>query len=165
MFNFVFQKSRKHSQTIENVFKKVIFVVKKFNCFSKKMNKFTNKTDLSNSLKKKINSKKAIIGIIGLGYVGLPLALTFAKKKFKVIGFDTDKSKLNNIKRGKSYFSRITKKEINLLKKTGTFKSDYNELDINSKKPIIKSKINNNIKKIKNQKLAGALIKLGVEIG
>ena len=92
------------------------------------MNKFTNKTDLSNSLKKKINSKKAIIGIIGLGYVGLPLALTFAKKKFKVIGFDTDKSKLNNIKRGKSYFSRITKKEINLLKKTGTFKSDYNEI-------------------------------------
>ena len=70
------------------------------------MNKLTYKTDLFNSLKKKINRKKAIIGVIGLGYVGLPLALTIVKKKFKVIGFDIDKTKLNSIKRGKSYFSR-----------------------------------------------------------
>ena len=56
-------------------------------------------------------------------------------------------------------------KAINKIKlHNGFFKSDYNELDINSAKPIIKSKINNNIKKIKNQNLAGALIKLGFEI-
>ena len=42
----------------------------------------------------KIKSKKAVIGIVGLGYVGLPLAFAFRKKKFKVIGFDIDQKKL-----------------------------------------------------------------------
>ena len=46
-----------------------------------------------NDLKKKINTKKSTIGVIGLGYVGLPLALLYLKKKFKVIGFDIDKKK------------------------------------------------------------------------
>ena len=41
----------------------------------------------------KIDSKKTIIGVIGLGYVGLPLACIFAKKKFVVYGFDIDKKK------------------------------------------------------------------------
>ncbi|MDD5440506.1 MAG: UDP-N-acetyl-D-glucosamine dehydrogenase, partial [Candidatus Omnitrophica bacterium] len=39
-------------------------------------------------LEKKIKTKKARIGIIGLGYVGLPLAVTFAKKDFEVVGID-----------------------------------------------------------------------------
>ena len=56
-------------------------------------------------------------------------------------------------------------KAINKIKLHNSFfRDDYNELDINSEKPNIKNKINNNIKKIKNQELAGALIKLGVEI-
>ena len=38
----------------------------------------------------RIQGKEAVIGIIGLGYVGLPLGLTFAEKGFKVIGFDVD---------------------------------------------------------------------------
>ncbi len=134
------------------------------------MNKFTYKTDLFNSLKKKINRKKAIIGVIGLGYVGLPLALTIAKKKFKVIGFDIDKTKLNSIKRGKSYFSRITKKEINLLKKVGTFENTYNKIikcDViiicvptplnNDNKPNL-SYIRNTIKLLKKFVTSGKLI-------
>ena len=40
---------------------------------------------------KKIKNKKLVIGVIGLGYVGLPLSILFAKKKFKIIGFDIDK--------------------------------------------------------------------------
>ena len=44
-------------------------------------------------LKNKIKKNKEIIGIFGLGYVGLPLALNFAKKKIKVYGFDIDKKK------------------------------------------------------------------------
>ena len=56
-------------------------------------------------------------------------------------------------------------KAINKIKLHNSFfRDDYNELDINSEKPNIKNKINNNIKKIKNQEVAGALIKLGVEI-
>ena len=44
-----------------------------------------------------ILKKKARIGIIGLGYVGLPLALLFAKKGFKIFGFDNDNKKINTI--------------------------------------------------------------------
>ena len=43
-----------------------------------------------NGLLKKINNQSAAIGIIGLGYVGLPLVIRFMEEKFKVIGFDID---------------------------------------------------------------------------
>ena len=43
-------------------------------------------------IRKKLKSKKVKIGIFGLGYVGLPLALRFAEKNFKVYGFDNDKN-------------------------------------------------------------------------
>lgn len=56
----------------------------------------------------KINNKTAVIGIIGLGYVGLPLALEFAKKSYKVLGFDVDDSKVPVINSGKSYIKHIT---------------------------------------------------------
>ena len=46
-----------------------------------------------NGLLKKINNKSAAIGIIGLGYVGLPLVIRFMEEKFKVIGFDIDDGK------------------------------------------------------------------------
>ena len=68
-------------------------------------------------LKNKIVKKKITIAILGLGYVGLPLALSFSKKKFKVIGFDNDINKINLLKKNKSYIStiknsRIKKEEI-----------------------------------------------------
>ena len=50
-------------------------------------------------LKKKILDKKAIIGIFGLGYIGLPRSTQFVKKGFDVIGFDIDKTKIELIKR------------------------------------------------------------------
>ena len=53
-----------------------------------------------NELKSKIKDKTANIGIIGLGYVGLPLAVEFAKAGFTVTGFDNDKNKLSQIKKG-----------------------------------------------------------------
>jgi UDP-N-acetyl-D-glucosamine dehydrogenase len=49
------------------------------------------------------SEKKAIIGIVGLGYVGLPLLLRFAEQGFKVIGFDIDKSKIDKLNKGESY--------------------------------------------------------------
>ena len=65
-----------------------------------------------NDLKKKINAKKAAIGVIGLGYVGLPLALLYLKKKFKVIGFDIDKKKIENLRIRKSYLSHISDNQL-----------------------------------------------------
>ncbi len=68
------------------------------------------------TLKKKIINKKVKIGIIGIGYVGLPLAISFSKKKFKnIIGIETNKSILQKIKKNKSHISHIKNNEIKKL--------------------------------------------------
>jgi len=58
-------------------------------------------------LLEKFESKSAVIGIFGLGYVGLPLAIRFVEAGFNVIGFDIDEVKIINIESGKSYFKHI----------------------------------------------------------
>ncbi len=63
-------------------------------------------------LLKKIQNKTAIVGVIGMGYVGLPLALAFANKGFKVIGFDIDENKIPILNSGKSYIKHIDGKFI-----------------------------------------------------
>lgn len=63
---------------------------------------------------KKINNKSFKIGIIGLGYVGLPLCLRYAKSGFRIIGFDIDKKKIENLRKGKSYINHI---DFSFLKK------------------------------------------------
>lgn len=60
----------------------------------------------------KVESKSVTVGIYGLGYVGLPLALRFSEEKFRVIGFDTDKSKVEMINSGKSYIRHISSERI-----------------------------------------------------
>ena len=63
-------------------------------------------------LEKKIKQKKITIGIVGLGYVGLPLARTFCKNKIKVFGFDTDKNKISKLKKGISYINYFNNHDI-----------------------------------------------------
>ena len=58
-------------------------------------------------LLRKIESRTATIGVVGLGYVGLPLALLFSENSFPVIGFDLDANKVDALKRGTSYISHI----------------------------------------------------------
>ncbi len=58
------------------------------------------------------NKKSSVIGVIGLGYVGIPLSLNFVKAGFKVIGFDVDKKKIEQIKKKKSYIWSITSEDI-----------------------------------------------------
>jgi len=55
----------------------------------------------------KIKNKQALVGIIGLGYVGLPLVLRFCEVGFKVLGFDTDSRKVDRLNRGESYIKHI----------------------------------------------------------
>lgn len=64
------------------------------------------------NLLKKIEEKSAIVGIIGLGYVGLPLALEFAKKDFTTIGFDIDEKKIPILLSGKTYIKHIPEEKI-----------------------------------------------------
>ena len=60
----------------------------------------------------KIVAREAVVGICGLGYVGLPLALTFGEKGFPVIGFDIDKRKIDAIEKGESYIKHIAGERI-----------------------------------------------------
>jgi UDP-N-acetyl-D-glucosamine dehydrogenase len=67
---------------------------------------------MSKVLLGKIRSRKAVIGVVGLGYVGLPLALGFAEKGFKVYGIDLDVDRVNKLHRKKSYITDVSDKEI-----------------------------------------------------
>lgn len=55
-------------------------------------------------------ARSAVIGVVGLGYVGLPLALRFAYAGFKVIGFDIDEEKVDKLNRGQSYIEHVASK-------------------------------------------------------
>jgi UDP-N-acetyl-D-glucosamine dehydrogenase len=80
-------------------------------------------------LKKKIQQREARVGIIGLGYVGLPLALLYSEKKFKVTGFDIDARKIDTLAKGGSYIYRIASEEIQAAQTNGFGASaDYSRL-------------------------------------
>ena len=84
-------------------------------------------------LREKIKTNKFAVGIIGLGYVGLPLALEFSKNSIKVIGFDLDKNKVDFInKKKKSYIKHISSERIFAEVSKGTFSatSDFSKLKI-----------------------------------
>jgi UDP-N-acetyl-D-glucosamine dehydrogenase len=74
----------------------------------------------------KIKGKKAHIGIIGLGYVGLPLAIEFCKTGFKVTGLDIDQEKIDLLSHGKSYINHISSANIKHLNHEGKFKGTTN---------------------------------------
>ncbi|MDP3183269.1 MAG: nucleotide sugar dehydrogenase [Desulfobaccales bacterium] len=67
-------------------------------------------------LEEKILSRRALIGIIGLGYVGLPIVLRFAQQGFTVLGFDTDPQKVAALNSGKSYIQHIPSDRIAALR-------------------------------------------------
>ena len=67
------------------------------------------------------SARQATIGIIGLGYVGLPLACAFARKAFTVLGFDIDPGKVQQLNSGQSYIRHIDSHEILQARTTGRF--------------------------------------------
>lgn len=80
-------------------------------------------------LKTKIKQRQARVGIIGLGYVGLPLALLYSEQKFPVTGFDIDARKVDTLGKGGSYIYRISPAEIQAARSQGfTATSDYSRL-------------------------------------
>jgi len=77
----------------------------------------------------KIRQRQAAVGIIGLGYVGLPLALLYSEQKFPVTGFDIDPRKVEALNRGGSYIYRIPEQEIQAAQSYGfSATSDYSRL-------------------------------------
>src|SRR5580692_6895422 len=80
-------------------------------------------------LKARIQERQARVGIIGLGYVGLPLALLYSAQKVKVTGFDIDARKIDTIAQGGTYIYRIPAEEIQAAKAQGfTATSDYSQI-------------------------------------
>src|SRR5215470_12794723 len=78
------------------------------------------------ALSSKLDQRTARIGVIGLGYVGLPLVLLFSEEKFRVTGFDIDQRKIKVLSEGGSYIVRIPETEIQAAKAGGfTATSDY----------------------------------------
>ena len=76
---------------------------------------------MSASLEQKINDQSAVVGIIGLGYVGLPLMSAFVKAGFKTMGFDVDQKKVDMLKAGQSYIKHIDAGKIASLIEEGQF--------------------------------------------
>ncbi|MFC7338044.1 nucleotide sugar dehydrogenase [Haloferula chungangensis] len=67
----------------------------------------------------KFQSKDAVVGVVGLGYVGLPLVLAYANAGFRALGFDIDKEKAAALLAGKSYIKHIPGKQVAAAKKSG----------------------------------------------
>lgn len=77
--------------------------------------------NIKDKLIQQIQDKTALIGIVGLGYVGLPLMLRFVEAGFHVLGFDIDKNKIEQLNNGKSYIKHINQESIFQAQKTGNF--------------------------------------------
>ncbi len=67
----------------------------------------------------RIRRNEAVVGVIGLGYVGLPLVLTFGRAGTKVVGFDIDPSKIESLKAGRSYLEHIPSRPVLELLEAG----------------------------------------------
>lgn len=70
-------------------------------------------------LLKKIENREIVVGVVGLGYVGLPLAVEKAKAGFKTIGFDVQNQKVEMVKAGKNYIGDVVDKDLEKLVKSG----------------------------------------------
>jgi len=77
-------------------------------------------------LERKLRNNTAVIGIVGLGYVGLPLAIAFSQAGFKVLGFDKQRKRVDSVNNGQSYIADVSNKDLsaavadNLLQATTT---------------------------------------------
>lgn len=78
----------------------------------------------------KFKSKTATVGVVGLGYVGLPLAVEAAKVGYQVIGVEVDSKKIHQVNAGKNYIGDVKDEELNELVQKGKLRatSDYSEL-------------------------------------
>jgi UDP-N-acetyl-D-glucosamine dehydrogenase len=85
------------------------------------MTPLKTKSSLADQLLQRLRLRTATVGIIGLGYVGLPLAETFAWGGFNVVGFDIDEEKIARLKAGESYIRHISSQRIGELRDSERF--------------------------------------------
>ena len=80
-----------------------------------------NYSALHIQLLEKLKARQAVIGVVGLGYVGLPLANLFHQKGFRVVGFDVDRRKVDSLTAGRSYIGHISEARVKELMADGRF--------------------------------------------
>lgn len=85
---------------------------------------------IKDNMIEKLNRKTARIGILGMGYVGMPLAVVFAEKGFNVLGIDPDRRKVDTFKKGVSYIQDVSSDTVNRLHRAGNLDmtSDFSAL-------------------------------------
>jgi len=74
-------------------------------------------------LERKLKDKNAVIGIVGLGYVGLPLAIAFSEAGLKVLGFDTLQERVDMVNKGQSYIASVGSESLSVLVKNGSLQA------------------------------------------
>ena len=85
---------------------------------------------LSKLFSQKLKNKTAKVGIIGMGYVGIPLGLEFAKKKFSVLGFDKDKKRVEDIKTGSQVMKHINEENMReFIDNGGSATTDFTKIN------------------------------------
>ncbi|HEX2718947.1 MAG TPA: nucleotide sugar dehydrogenase [Gemmatimonadaceae bacterium] len=82
---------------------------------------------MKNALLGKIDDRSAVIAVVGLGYVGLPLAIEFGKAGFKVVGYDVSKRVVDLLMRGESHIQDVPAKDVAKLVKSGEFVATTDE--------------------------------------
>jgi UDP-N-acetyl-D-mannosaminuronate dehydrogenase len=80
------------------------------------------------ALERLIRARGATVGVIGLGYVGLPLVRLFASKGFRVIGFDVDASKIDKLRRGEPYIRSVSPETLRKLRRRFEATDDFSRL-------------------------------------
>src|SRR5229473_7143710 len=75
--------------------------------------------NLTNTLLERIASRQAKVGVVGLGYVGLPLGMAFSEAGFSVLGLDVDPRKVEGVLKGKSYIRHISSEPLKRLAESG----------------------------------------------
>src|ERR1035437_3220151 len=90
----------------------------------------TKRNSMIDQLLEKIGARKAVVGVIGLGYVGLPLVREFTRAGLRVMGFDIDERKVSSLLAGKSYIEHIPSSTVKQLIASGLFEptTDFNKL-------------------------------------
>ena len=87
-------------------------------------------TDPAQDLAERIRTRKCRFGVIGLGYVGLPLALAFAEQGVEVVGFEVDQAKADAVNAGDSYIGDVESSALSAVIQAGTLRAttDFSEL-------------------------------------
>lgn len=115
---------------------------------------------MSSRLKARLKDKSARIGVLGLGYVGLPLAMEFCRKGFRVTGFDVSRERVSGLEKGKSYVLDVASAEIKRWNKAGRFLASH-EFDGLSEQDVLFVCVQTPLRKTKEPDIGNIVAAVG----